>query len=135
MTDSLEDAFPGLTDIDREQANDDLLNLLNQVERDVTAWRPEAGDSVFGVFRDIDDSSEGDFGSYPILIIETPSSRLIAVHAFHTVLRRNIERKLTRGVLKIGDEIAIQYRGPVGEGKGGKNPAEMYRVAVHRPTN
>ena len=130
---SLEEAFPGLTDIDKEQASESILNLITQVERDVTAWRPEPGDSVYGVFRDIDDSSEGDFGSYPILIIESTSGRLVAVHAFHTVLRRNIERKLNRGILRIGDEIAIQYRGPVGEGKGGKNPAEMYRVAVHRP--
>ena len=116
MTDTsdLEDAFPGLSDVDKEQASEELLNLLTQVERDVEAWRPEPGDSVYGTFRDIDDSSEGDFGSYPILTIETPSGRLVSVHAFHTVLRRNIERKLNRGILKIGDEIAIQYRGPSG---------------------
>jgi hypothetical protein len=129
----LEDTFPGLSDIDREQASEGLLNLLTQVERDVEAWRPEPGDSVYGIFRDVDDSSEGDYGSYPILIIESPSGRLISVHAFHTVLRRNVERKMSRGILKIGDEIAIQYRGAASEGKGGKNPAEMYRVAVRRP--
>lgn len=132
-TSDLEAAFPGLSDIDKEQASEGMLNLLSQVERDVTAWRPEPGESVYGTFRDIDDSSEGEFGSYPILIIESPSGRLVSVHAFHTVLRRNIERKLERGILEIGDEIAIQYRGPSSEGKGGKNPAEMYRVAVRRP--
>lgn len=130
---SLEDAFPGLTDVDKERASEELLGLLAQVEKDVTAWRPEPGDSVYGTFRDVDESSEGDFGSYPILTIETPSGRLVSVHAFHTVLRRNIERKLSRGILKIGDEIAIQYRGTTGEGKGGKNAPEMYRVAVRRP--
>jgi|SRR6516164_4771199 hypothetical protein len=130
---TLEEAFPGLTDIDKEQATEGMLNLLNQVEREVVAWRPEPGDSVFGTFRDIDDSSQGDYGSYPIIIIESPSGRMVAVHAFHTVLRNNIERKMHRGVLQIGDEIAIQYRGTQGEGKGGKNPAELYRVAVRRP--
>lgn len=129
----LEDAFPGLQELDREQASPELLGLLSQVERDVTAWRPEPGDSVYGTLRDIEDSSEGDFGSYPIIIIETPSAKLVSVHAFHTILRRNLERKMNRGILKIGDEIAIQYRGVSGEGKGGKNPAEMYRVAVRRP--
>ena len=128
----LEAAFPGI-ELEKEQASDELLALLTQVERDTKSWRPEPGDSVYGTLRDIDESSEGDFGAYPIYVIETPTGQLVSVHAFHTVLRKNLEKKVARGILRIGDEIAIRYVGAFGEAKGGKNPAEMYRVAVRRP--
>lgn len=131
--DRLEQAFPGIEDLDYQNATEGMRNLLDQVERDVTGWRPEPGDKVWGIVRDITDSDEGDFGTHPILVIETPTGTLVGVHCFHRVLRNDVERKIARGTLVIGTEIAIQYRGIVGEGKGGKNPPEMYRVAVRNP--
>lgn len=128
----LEQAFPGIEDLDYANATEGMRDLLGQVELDVVGWRPEPGAKVFGTVKDIADSEEGEFGSYPIIVIQTPSGTLVGVHAFHTVLKNDVERKIKRGTLKIGSEIAIQYRGQ-GEAKGTRNAPEMYRVAVRNP--
>jgi hypothetical protein len=114
-------------------ASESLTKLLDLVDKDVIAWRPEAGDVVAGTLRDISESSEGDFGSYIILLIETPTGKLVQVHCFHTVLRRDIERRLQRGTLKTGDEIAIKYVGEADRAGKGKSAANLYRVVVNRP--
>jgi hypothetical protein len=114
-------------------APDSLAKLIDLVQRDVIAWRPGAGDIVAGVLVDISESSEGDFGSYLILLIETPTGKLVQVHCFHTVLRRDIERRLQRGTLKTGDEIAIMYVGEADRAGKGKSAANLYRVVVNRP--
>jgi len=128
--DSLQAAFGGE---DVTQASEGLSKLLDMVDKDVIAWRPEAGDVVAGTLRDVSDSSENEFGSYVILMIETPTGKLVNVHCFHTVLRRDIERRLQRGTLKTGDEIAIKYIGTADKSEKGKNAAELYRVVVNRP--
>jgi hypothetical protein len=114
-------------------ASEGLQKLLELVQKDVIAWRPEAGDVVAGVLRDVSESSEGDFGSYIILLIETPTGKLVQVHCFHTVLRRDIERRLQRGTLKTGDEIAIMYVGESERAGKGKSAANLYHVVVNRP--
>ena len=81
-------------------ASESLQKLLDLVEKDVIAWRPEAGDIVAGTLRDVSESNEGDFGSYIILLVETPTGKLVQVHCFHTVLRRDIDRRLQKGTLK-----------------------------------
>lgn len=128
----LEDAFPGIQEVP-EEYSESLQRLFTQAERDVVGWRPEPGDKIGGVLRDIEDSEAGEYGSYPILVIETPSGRLVGVHAFHTILRNAIERKYKRGTLKIGDEVVVVYLGQVGEKRGAKDPAHVYRLASHRP--
>lgn len=131
IPESLEDAFPGIaTDLDYAQATDSMKELLTQVDLDVEGWRPQPGDKIFGTVKDITDSDEGDFGSYPILTILTPSGKYVNVHAFHTVLRNAVERRYRRGSLKSGTEIAIVYLGVIGEAKGSKSAPEMYRLAV-----
>lgn len=114
-------------------ADDDLLKLLELVDKDVIAWRPEPGDYVAGTLRDISESSEGDYGSYIILMIETPAGKLVNVHCFHTVLRRDIDRRIQRGALRVGDQIAIKYLGKAEKADKGKSAAELYRVVVNRP--
>lgn len=114
-------------------STESLSKLLEMVDKDVIAWRPEAGDMVAGTLRDISDSSENEFGSYVILMIETPTGKLVNVHCFHTVLRRDIERRLQRGTLKTGDEIAIKYIGEAEKSDKGKSAANLYRVVVNRP--
>jgi hypothetical protein len=129
---SINDAFGNTVDLGN--ASGELERLLNQVEKEVVAWRPNPGDKVGGILRDISDSSEGDYGSYPILQIETPSGLLVAVHCFHTVLRNEVQRKVEKGTLQVGDQIAILYVGQ-GIAQGSKNAPEMYRIAVSRPTS
>jgi hypothetical protein len=114
-------------------APESLQKLLDLVQKDVIAWRPDPGDYVAGTLRDVSESSEGDFGSYIILLIETPTGKLVQVHCFHTVLRRDIERRLQRGTLKTGDEIAIMYIGEADKAGKGKSAANLYRVVVNRP--
>lgn len=136
-TEAVQDAFGNVdvafTGEDSESASESLQKLLEMVDKDVIAWRPEAGDMVAGTLRDISDSSENEFGSYVILMIETPTGKLVNVHCFHTVLRRDIERRLQRGTLKTGDEIAIKYIGKAEKADKGKSAAELYRVVVNRP--
>jgi hypothetical protein len=129
----LSDAFPGIEEDDSFVKTPEALQALyTQVDRDVLGWRPEPGDKVGGILRDIEDSEEGEFGSYPILIIETPSGRLVGVHAFHTVLRNAIERKYKRGTLRVGDNVAVLYQGQTGEKRGTKDAPHMYRLASSR---
>jgi hypothetical protein len=141
MSETVERAFPGTTeepglvkeqDLEYGTASDSLKKLFDNVIKDVHSWRPEPGDVIGGMLIDISDSTEGEFGSYVILTIETPSGRLVSVHCFHTVLRREIERKLERGTLRVGDEIAIMYVGE-GEAQGSRSAANLYRVVVNRP--
>jgi hypothetical protein len=120
-------------DLEYTEITDSLAKLLDLVEKDVIAWRPEPGDVVAGTLYDITDSSEGDFGSYTILLIETPGETLVNVHCFHTILRREIDRRLAKGTLKTGDEIAIKYIGEAGRAGQGKSAPNLYRVVVNRP--
>ena len=115
--------------MDREKADESILNLLDIVEKDVRGWNPEPGDKIFGVVADITDVPSRYREPYPMITIETPSGRLVGVHCFHEVLRNEVERRLKRRTLKIGDRIAIAYRGEL-EAKGDKNPANMYRIAI-----
>lgn len=130
---SLNEHLLGDNSTEYGNAPESLQKLLDLVQKDVVAWRPEPQDYVGGILRDISESSEGDFGSYIILLIETPSGTLVQVHCFHTVLRRDIERRLQRGTLKTGDEIAILYVGEAAQAQKGKNAANLYRVVVNRP--
>ena len=119
-------------DADIQLASESLQKLFDLVDRDVIAWRPMVGDKVGGTLRDISESSEGEFGKYLILMVETPSGRLVNVHCFHTVLRNEVERKIKRGYLATGDEIAIAYLGEK-PSSSGRSDVHMYRVVSHRP--
>lgn len=115
-------------DLDRSKASEDLLGLLDQVDRDIVGWKPNPGDKVYGKLVDITEG-ESEWGPYPLLVIETPSGRLVGVHAFHTVLKKEVERKIARGTMHIGVGIAIAYRGE-GNARGGNNAPNMYRIAI-----
>lgn len=129
----VEQTFLGSDDLDYSNAPEEMRAMLDQVEQEIHAWIPNPGDKVFGQVSDISESQEGDFGAYPIVLIKTPSGKFIHVHCFHTILRREIERRVSRGQLVIGDYLAIKYEGQ-GEAKGGKEAARIYRVAIRRPT-
>lgn len=97
---------------------------------DPEGWRPEAGDVVIGVVDEVT-SREGDYGLYPLIIVEKSDGEFIAVHAFHTVLRNEIESLQP----SVGDDIGIKYLGqqePKGGLKKGQDPFHMYRVKLDR---
>jgi hypothetical protein len=108
----------------------DYNDLLDQVESDVVGWRPEPGDTIVGILVDITEG-EGDWGPYPLLSIKTLDGELVGIHCFHTVLKKEVTRKIDREQMKIGDKIAVAYRGE-GTAKGGNNAPQMYRIAVKR---
>jgi hypothetical protein len=130
---AIEQTFLGTDDLDYSNAPEELRGMLDQVDQEIHAWIPNPGDKVFGVVSDISESSEGDFGAYPIILIKTPSGKFVHVHCFHTILRREIDRRVSRGQLGVGDLIAIKYEGE-GEASKGKQAARVYRVAIRRPT-
>lgn len=125
-------------DLDHTMASKELLDLLDQVDHDIAGWLPQEQPKIGGKVVDISEavsdfqkSPENPDGKYPMVVIETPSGKLVAIHCFHTVLRNEIVRRTNKGQLKIGDQIAIAYRGQ-GSASSGKNAPEMYRVAVHQ---
>lgn len=126
--DRIESVFGNVEDVP-----DEFKGLLDQVGRDVVGWKPAPGDTVIGTLVDISEA-ESEYGSYPLLTVEVPGARLVGVHCFHTVLRREIERKLARNLLHVGDQIAVQYRGE-GVATSGRNAPNMYRVAVKPADN
>jgi hypothetical protein len=69
--------------------------------RTAPAWRPLPGTTmlnptVVGVRR----GDGGQYGPYPILVVETPAGEVWAIHAFHTLLRNQLtELRPTPGTL------------------------------------
>lgn len=96
----------------------DLEDRLDEFPK---GWRPKPGDKLVGVVTGID-VRDGDYGRYPVVTVETEDGE-IAVHAFHTVLKRELARQRPRP----GERIGIAYHGR-DEGKG----YERYRLAVDR---
>ena len=99
----------------------DIMELL---EADIEAWRPETGDVVIGHIVMLKTAGEGTaFGSYPLITIQADNDgSLVNVHAFHTVLRN----ELMRAEIGVGDRIGIKY---MGHSDGGDfNGFENYRV-------
>lgn len=97
---------------------------------DPEGWRPEVGDVVIGTIDEVT-TGNGDFGEYPLLIIEKADGEFIAVHAFHSVLRNEIESLQPSE----GDEIGVKYLGkkePKGGLKKGMSPFENYKVKLDR---
>lgn len=114
-------------------ATDEWGELLDQVDRDIVGWRPEAGDKIFGIVVDLSEG-ESDFGTYPLIVIDSPDhENLVGVHCFHQILKKDVLAKMARGTLVIGSRIAVSYRGE-GEAASGKSAPNFYRVAVRPPS-
>lgn len=111
------------------QANHVANNLLDQLdEAQAEGWRPKAGDKIVGQVVERSMSSPGQYGAYPILTLQHPDGSKTAVHAFHTVLRNEIERL----AVLLHDTIAIKYEGIKSSDKAGGQEYESYRVALQR---
>lgn len=97
-------------------------------------WKPEnEGDSVEGkVLRiDVRDDSEG--RPYPILTLEDEGGTQVAVHAFHTVLKRELADRLNGLPVseQVGTYFHITYLGRKQGGISGRGYA-AYRVRSNR---
>lgn len=101
----------------------DIDRLLDS---EIPGWKPEPGDKVVGTVVNLETGGEGStFGSYPLLTLELDSTgELLMVHAFHSVLRRELARKS----VGMGDRVGIKYLGSRDGGEFGK--FESYRVVV-----
>lgn len=130
MSDQDPTAEPYFPSEDEQFYSAEDKELLEAVERPLVGWLPKSGDVLIGKVLDITDGTS-EYGDYPLLTVETPSKNLVGVHCFHLVLKNDIQRRIDKGRLKIGDRIAIKYSGE-GEAKGGsgKNAPNMYRVSV-----
>ena len=69
-------------------------------------WVPDPEDRLVGTIVGIE-QVDGDYGPYPLLHIDCGDDEVTVLHAFHQVLRA----ELTRLKAKVGDKVAIKYRG------------------------
>lgn len=104
----------------------DTLSLDRLLDLEVSGWRPEPGDKVVGKVVNVEIAGQGSpFGAYPLLTIVTDDTgEIVNVHAFHTVLRAELGRKL----VGTGDRVGIKYLGVKDGGSFGTY--ENYRVIV-----
>jgi hypothetical protein len=102
-----------------------MSSLADALDRDPPpGWRPEEGEKLVGVLVSVGMSNEGDYGSYPIAVVRREDGSEVAVHAFHEVLRSELQRAKPN----IGDTVGIKYLG-VPDGV----TYNSYRVLVDRP--
>lgn len=108
--------------------NSSPIDLDALLDMDIAAWRPEPGEKVVGTVVNLDIAgNESAFGSYYLLTIRADGTgELVNVHAFHTVLGRELARKSVGQ----GDRIGIKYLGRVE--RPGEPDFENYRVVVDR---
>lgn len=87
-------------------------------------WRPEPGEQLVGTIVEIG-TAHGDYGEYPLLVVERTDGTDVSVHAFHTVLKSELASKRPTE----GDVIGIKYLGiPAGK------KYESYKVVLERNT-
>lgn len=109
-------------------------DVMDRLDRDAEGWRPDPGDKIQGVIIGIDvRDSEYQDDTYPVLEIEDENTGdLIAVHGFHSVLKREIAQQKP----EVGDRIGIKYFGKVQgkrtDSKGRPVEFEKYKVVVDR---
>lgn len=108
--------------LDPENLSEDNQALFEQLDRDVTSWRPEPGDRLVGKILSAVDTTS-DYGTYPLIELDPGYGPIVQVHCFHTVLRNEVIRLHIRE----GDTLALEYRG-----RKGKNDTAYYRVVVRR---
>lgn len=107
------------------EADPEMLELLN---REPVAWRPETGDKLIGTVVGRYTREESDFGPYEVLEIRTASGVVIAWHAFGTVGRNAIARRNPRE----GDRIGVTKLGEVESKVRGHQPYANYHVVVKK---
>lgn len=93
------------------------------------AWRPDHGDKLAGEVVALSER-DGGYGSYPIVTLRRDDGEELAVHAMHQVLSSQLAELRP----KVGDRIAIAYRGKVAPKSGTGAPYHSYRVVSDAAT-
>lgn len=78
------------------------------------AWRPAPGDTITGRMIGVELIDPNGQGAYPCVTIQRADGEARNVHAFHTVLQKELARRRP----KIGDELTISYLGKKGSSTG-----------------
>lgn len=99
-----------------------MSSMSEKLNRQSEGWKPSVGDEIIGTVADVSER-ETEFGVYPLVTIEATDGRLVDVHCFHTVLKKELGRIKP----KAGDEIGIKYLGKP-EGRS----YESYKVVLER---
>ena len=86
-------------------------SLEDRLDSAATGWKPNPGDRLVGTVIDVD-SRDGDYGVYPIVTVQTDNGDEIAIHAFHTVLRREFAKRQPQP----GERIGVKYLGKSDKG-------------------
>lgn len=71
------------------------------------AWKPNPGETITGVLERVEVIDPNGQGPYPCVTIKTSDGTLRALHAFHSVLSRELARRRP----KPGDELTVTYHG------------------------
>lgn len=106
------------------------VSLEDRLESgNASAWRPDQGDPdvLLGVVTEISWGTS-DYAPYLIVTVRQEDGEEKAIHAFHTVLRRELERQKPN----IGERIGVKYLGEQ-EAKNSKYGKFIgYRLKVDR---
>jgi len=117
----------------RRGLSDEMKEMLAASEREYVGWNPEEMPQLVGTVADITpDCDCGGYGGHNIIFVDLPDGEGIAVHAFHTTLRSQIDPKIRSGRLGVGDLIAISHLGTKQSSVKGHNDMNMYRVVVRQ---
>lgn len=95
------------------------------------AWKPDAGTTITGAVVEVKMIDPSGQGPYPCVTLQSADGQQRAIHAFHSVLRR----ELARNAPKVGDEITITYHGERAGGAYGKYHSYQVRGGQGREFN
>lgn len=119
--------------LDRRGLSDEMRQMLEQSEREYVGWNPETMPQVVGTVADITPNCDcGGYGGHNIIFIDTPKGEGVAVHAFHTTLRSQVDQRIKERRLVPGDLIAISHLGTKASAVKGHNDMNMYRVVIRQ---
>jgi predicted RNA-binding protein with EMAP domain len=92
-----------------------LLSKADAVKLSGGIWKPEvAGDSIAGKVTSLGES-KGKWGKQLVLNIDTGDKDVKVVYA-----NESMRRGLEENGIKVGHRVAIQFRGEIKTGKGGR---------------
>ncbi len=101
-----------------------MSSLQDRLNRDPEVVKIEPGESIVGTVLDIT-TRENEYGSYPLVSLETDDGRELEWHAFHTVAANELAKVNPQP----GDVLGVRNLGK----RDGKNYV-AYRIVVERNT-
>lgn len=104
-----------------------IANLMAEAP----GWRPEVGDEIEGQVLGVKINWSGGFDPYPIVFVVSDDGEPVALHAFHTTFKNELESQRPER----GDRIYVKFFGEKQnwEGPKGYDPPRIYAVLVSKP--